>query len=113
MWSILFRYFINSLKIVLSNGVQTSYVPVQVSLKLLFIETIIKQFTAILVADQALVEVVICSSVTTLIPIKYHAPTLATHTNLQQDTSTTLHKPTPFLLEVLTLHPMKLKYFIK
>ena len=78
MWSILFRYFINSLKIVLSNGVQTSYVPVQVSLKLPFIETIKMQFTAILVGDQSLVEVMICASVTTLIPINNHTPTLAT-----------------------------------
>ena len=71
------------------------------------------QFTAILIADQPLVEVGICPSVTTLMSIKNHAPTLATYTNLQQDMSSELHKPAPFLLDVVTLHPMKLKYFIK
>ena len=80
-------------------------------LKLLLIETMNMQFTAFLVTDHVMVEVLmICASVITLMPITVQAPTLAAHTNLQQNTSTALDKHNPFLLEVLTLHPMKLKY---
>ena len=79
----------------------------------LLLRTINMQFAAILVTDQPLAEVMICTSVMTLIPINIHTATLATHTNLQQDTSATLHKPNPFLLEVITLHQPKLKCFFK
>ena len=82
-------------------------------LKLLFIRTIKMQLAAILVKDQPLAEVMICTSVMTLIPINIHTPTLATYTNLHQDTSTALNKPNPFLLEVITLHQPKLKCFFK
>ena len=71
------------------------------------------QFAAILVTDQGLVEVVICTSVMTLIPIHNHTPTLATHTNLHQDTTTALHKLNPFLLEVISLPQLRLKFFFK
>ena len=67
----------------------------------------------LLVSYLAFVLVMICSSVMTLIPINNHTPTLATNINLQQGTSGALNKPNPFLLEVFTLHQLKLKYFIK
>ena len=55
----------------------------------------------------------ICASVMTLIPINNHLPTLDTHTSLQQNMATILNKPNPFLLEVIILHQLKLKYSIK
>ena len=51
--------------------------------------------------------------VMTLIPINNHSPTLVTHTSLQQNMATILNKHNPFLLEVIILHQLKLKYFIK
>ena len=81
-------------------------------LKLLLIKTIKMQFTAILIVDHPL-EVMICASVMTLIPINNDLPTLVTHTNLQQNMATILNKPNPFLLEVIILHQLKLKYSIK
>ena len=76
----------------------------------LLLRNVNMQFAAILVTDQPLAEVMICTSVMTLIPINIHTATLATHTNLQQDTTTA---PNPFLLEVITLHQPKLKCFFK
>ena len=79
----------------------------------LLLRNVNMQFAAILVTDQSLVEVMICTSVMTLIPIKNHTATLAPHTNLHQDTTTALNKPDPFLLEVITLLQSKLKCFFK